>query len=79
MERMDDVKTTDRMCNRCGKRFPKINDIYREDFLEVNKDWGFFSTKDGKTYRFALCEACCEALVKSFVVPVEISDTTELV
>ena len=70
---------TGRVCNKCGKAFARVNDIYREDFLEINKDWGFFSVKDGKTYRFAICEDCCESLVKSFVVPVEVSDTTELV
>ncbi|MBQ9935552.1 MAG: hypothetical protein IJO70_06890 [Lachnospiraceae bacterium] len=73
MEKMDKV------CNKCGRAFKKVNDIYREDFLEVNKDWGFFSTKDGKTYRFTMCEECCENLVRSFHVPVNISDTTELV
>ncbi len=73
MERMGKI------CNKCGKTLKKVGDIYREDFLEVNKDWGFFSTKDGKTYRFIMCEACCENLVKSFQTPVNISDTTELV
>ena len=69
----------DKVCNKCGKVLKKINDIYREDYLEVRKDWGFFSTKDGKTYRFTICEECCENMVKSFMVPVGVSDTTELV
>lgn len=73
------MEKMDKICNKCGKNLKKINDIYREDFLEVHKDWGFFSTKDGKTYRFTMCEECCESLVKSFVVPVAVSDTTELV
>ena len=73
------MERNDKICNKCGKTLKKVNDIYREDFLEVNKDWGFFSTKDGKTYRFMMCEECCEKLVKDFQVPVQISDTTELV
>lgn len=73
------MERVDKVCNKCGKTFNKVNDIYHEDFLEVNKDWGFFSTKDGKTYKFAMCEECCESLVRSFKVPVNISDTTELV
>ncbi len=73
------MENKDKLCNKCGKTLKKVNEIFREDFLEVNKDWGFFSTKDGKTYRFTMCEDCCENLVKSFMVPVEVSDTTELV
>ncbi len=73
------MERIDKVCNKCGKKFSKVNDIYREDFLEVTKDWGFFSTKDGKTYRFAICEDCCENLIKSFQVPADIVDTTELV
>ena len=67
-----------KVCNKCGKTL-KVNDIYREDYMEVVKNWGFFSNKDGKTYRFVVCEECCEELVKNFQIPVNISDTTELV
>lgn len=72
-------RINNKMCNKCGKEFKKINDIFHEDFVEINKEWGFFSKKDGKTYRFAMCEECCEQMVKGFLVPVEIIDTTELV
>ena len=73
------MERNDKICNKCGKTLKKVNDIYREDFLEINKDWGFFSTKDGKTYRFILCEECCENMVKGFNVPAQVCDTTELV
>lgn len=73
------MENMDKVCNKCGKTLKKVNDIFREDFLEVHKEWGFFSTKDGKTYQFTMCEECCENLVRSFQVPVSVNDTTELV
>lgn len=66
------------VCNKCGRKILVENQIAREDYLQVNKSWGYFSKKDGKTYRFILCEKCCDELVEKFVVPVKIKDTTEL-
>ena len=66
----------EKVCNKCGKAFKKVNDIYHEDFLEVKKDWGFFSAKDGKTYRFTMCEECCENLLGEFLMKILQINTT---
>jgi ribosomal-protein-alanine N-acetyltransferase len=48
------------------------------DFLEVKKEWGFFSEKDMELHQWDLCEACYDAFVKEFEIPVEIEEVMEL-
>ncbi len=71
-------KNTELCCNKCGKILQKKNGILMEDFIEVKKNWGYFSEKDGKTYSFVLCESCSDSLFEDFSYPVSISDTNEL-
>ena len=54
------------VCNKCGREIPVVEGVPREDVLEVEKHWGYFSRKDGRTDRFDLCEDCYDAFVKSF-------------
>ncbi len=68
----------DIICNKCGKKILFEGDIPKEDFLYVSKNWGYFSKKDGKNYRFVICEECSDKMVTDFVVPIDISDVTEL-
>lgn len=56
-------------CNLCGRGIP--ND---KDFLQINKNWGYFSKHDLEQHRFVLCEDCYDKLVNSFVIPVEVID-----
>ena len=58
------------ICNKCGKEIPVSEGGPREDFLEVEKRWGYFSAKDGRTDRFDLCEDCYDAFVKSFQIKI---------
>lgn len=37
----------------------------------MEKQWGYFSGKDGETHRFELCEECYDRLTASFRIPVE--------
>ncbi len=71
-------KTTKVLCNKCKKELPMKRNIILEDFIEVNKKWGYFSKKDGLTYNFILCEECSDELMESFLIPVKITDTNEL-
>lgn len=71
-------KTNKLCCNKCGHVFQEKNGILVEDFIEVNKRWGYFSGKDGKTYSFVLCEKCSDSLFEDFLYPVSVSDTKEL-
>ena len=70
MRQYKKVETTELdkvFCNKCGK------EILREaDFLHVEKRWGYFSEKDGERHAFDLCETCYDALLQSFLIPVEI-------
>ena len=64
-------------CNKCAKLIAVENGIPREDFIRVKKDWGYFSKKDGITWKLVLCEECSERLVREFAVPVQVEDTVE--
>ena len=66
------------VCNKCGKNIPVINEVPREDYISVNKEWGYFSEKDKTTYNFIMCEKCVDDLVADFVVPVVKKETIEL-
>ena len=50
-----------------------------EDFLQIDKPWGYFSGKDGERHSFALCEGCYDRMRKNFVLEVEIQEETELI
>lgn len=66
------------VCNKCGKEIKIENNIVREDYLHIEKAWGYFSKKDKTTYQFDICEECVEEFVGSFKVPVKLIETTEL-
>ena len=48
------------------KEIKVIQGVAQEDFLEVNKRWGYFSNKDNQEDVFDLCENCYDELVASF-------------
>lgn len=66
------------LCNKCGKELKAQGEVVMEDFLYVNKKWGYFSGKDGRTQEFILCESCVKQLEKQFAIPSKWKDTTEL-
>ncbi|MDD6660155.1 MAG: hypothetical protein PUE72_00205 [Lachnospiraceae bacterium] len=59
-------------CNACGKEQAVLKHGAQEEFLKIQKTWGYFSEKDGETHRFSLCEVCYDRIRKQFVLPVEI-------
>ena len=59
------------VCNKCGKEIPVVGGVPREDVLEVEKRWGYFSGKDNQTDRFDLCEECYDEFVRSFKIKPE--------
>lgn len=58
------------ICNCCGRTIPVINDIPQEDYVYIEKQWGYFSKKDGRKDAFDLCEACYDKIVSGFQNPV---------
>ncbi len=71
-------RNTQIICNKCGHVIEIKNDIPMEDYLKVNKDWGYFSKKDGTTVSFNLCEKCFDVFLLEMKIPAEIKETTEL-
>ena len=65
----------EKRCNMCGKKIVEK----KEDCLEVQKEWGYFSEEDQKGYRFCICENCFRELVIRFAIPVEMYEQTELI
>lgn len=58
------------ICNKCGKEIEFTGGIAREDYLSVDKKWGYFSNKDEQEDAFDLCEECYDAFVKTFSIPI---------
>lgn len=61
------------ICNGCGNVIEK-----RTDYIEIKKQWGYFSRKDLECHKICLCEDCYDIFVKSLKVPVEITDVIEI-
>ena len=66
-------------CNLCGKEIEIQGEIPKGEGLHVEKNWGYFSEKDGEIHRFDLCEECYDHLTEEFVLPVEREEQTVLI
>lgn len=64
-----------KICNFCGK----ILDASKEDYLYIEKEWGYFSEKDGRRDRIRICESCYDKWIAQLPIPVDTEDETELV
>ena len=67
-----------KICNCCGKEIHVEPMTDREEYLEVEKEWGYFSRKDGEIHHFILCESCYDRLTEHFCIPVDKKMQTEL-
>ncbi len=65
------------ICNKCGKKVESLTGIFKEDFCEVRKEWGYFSKKDMEVHKFNLCESCYDRLIEGFEVPILIEEKSE--
>ena len=52
--------------------------VSTEDFLHVEKDWGYFSKKDGMCHAFDLCEECVKKLEEGFCIPADVWEKTTI-
>ena len=66
------------ICNQCGKVWTAENGKETEDWLCVDKTWGYFSGKDGERHSFDLCEECYDRLIRGFALPVTVEERKEL-
>jgi hypothetical protein len=68
-EKLDKV-----ICNCCGKEIAKDSYGYIQDYVHIEKEWGYFSNKDGEKHSLDLCEACYDKLLEQCrVLPENIS------
>lgn len=65
-------------CNVCGKELKIEKGILKEGVFEATKEWGYFSQKDLEIHCFQMCEECYNEMIAKFVIPVTISEKTEL-
>lgn len=65
-------------CNACGQKIMHMKNIITGPALSFRAEWGYFSGKDGESHRFELCEKCYDMIVADFMIPVEITERTEL-
>ena len=50
-----DKKVHEIYCNSCGKKIETTDNIKREDYLSIKKEWGYFSKKRrGNTQYFSV-------------------------
>lgn len=40
--------------------------------------WGYFSRKDGEKHKIILCESCYDSWICKFQIPVEVTQTAEM-
>lgn len=73
------TKNQEIICNCCRKVIQETNTIPQTEFLHVEKEWGYFSGKDGEKQEFDVCEACYDAWIRTFQIPVKTQEMTELV
>ncbi len=65
-------------CNRCGRKIV-TQGREPEEFLVVEKQWGYFSKdKDRLRHKFCLCENCYDRLLAEFVLSAEEEEIIEL-
>jgi len=53
----------DIFCNICGEKIQKNKLGYFEDFLGINKTWGYHSPFDGETHDFDICLNCYKEIL----------------
>ncbi|MEG1140767.1 MAG: ribosomal protein S18-alanine N-acetyltransferase [Lachnospiraceae bacterium] len=65
-------------CQCCGKMARFENGLMKDDFLHIEKEWGYFSKKDGTHHEFNVCEECYDKWVAEFVQSPENEESLEL-
>ncbi len=54
------------VCNKCGRHITKDRFGYHEEYLTVDKQWGFHSDFDGERHEFDLCVNCYGEIIRDF-------------
>lgn len=52
--------------------------VEKADYVKIEKNWGYFSNKDGTRAKINICEECYDEMIKSFQIPPTVEENTEL-
>ena len=68
------MKNRNNICNCCGQK------IGQEDYVHIEKLWGYFSNgKDGERHCINICESCYDRWIKDFKYAPDIEEERELI
>lgn len=65
-------------CNICGRELDHRGDILLEDYIQITKQWGYFSEHDLELHSFNICERCYNVMEKHFRIPVDVGKVKEV-
>ena len=54
------------ICNCCGKEIEKNAHGYFEDYIHIEKKWGYTSDNDGREDVADICEKCWRNITENF-------------
>ncbi|MBR5468079.1 MAG: hypothetical protein IKU80_02485 [Firmicutes bacterium] len=64
---LSEVEITEKViCNCCGEEIKKNAHGYLQDYIHIEKKWGYTSENDGKEDLFDVCEKCWFDITKKF-------------
>lgn len=86
MQQLNDVLYPTRVtCNKCAETIwdsatamrseGGLPVIWDTSYLEVKQEWGYGTSLDGEFHSFDLCLACYDGLVKTFKIPISVTQT----
>lgn len=55
----------DIFCNICGKKIHKNEFGYYDDFLSIEKKWGYHSQFDNETHCIDICQPCYKVFLNN--------------
>ena len=61
-------------CNLCGNAVNKNELNYFDDYIAIDKTWGYHSPADGETHRIDICADCYFEWIKGFKIPPEVEN-----
>lgn len=77
-----EIVVDDIICNCCGQPIKKhAFDVdttkpfdIPDDYLEINKEWGYFSDYDYENHKAHICQTCYKKWIDSFKIPIEVKE-----
>lgn len=61
-------------CNICGEEI-KLNDFgYFNDYLSIEKRWGYGSKYDNEVHKIDICESCYDKFMNTLAIEAEIEN-----